>query len=104
MTSCQVSGNPKTGPVIAQTRTTPTANTKVEGRPVCLAVPTASPHPGRRRVFTGGYTSDIGKATARLHPMLAQEGGRRRHSDDRQRRVWVKIWGDNFAPRTVWRM
>jgi hypothetical protein len=95
MTSCQVSENPKTGPVIAQTRTTPTANTKVEGRPVCLAVRcaplsnkaliefaidhpaferrgrrllTASPHPGRRRVFTGGYTSDIGKATARLHP------------------------------------
>src|SRR5688572_16914582 len=37
ITSCQVSLKPKRGPVIAQTRMTVTANTKVSGRPLTRA-------------------------------------------------------------------
>src|SRR5829696_2743329 len=38
MTSCQVSEKPKSGPVTAQTTTTPAATAKAGGRPVARAV------------------------------------------------------------------
>jgi hypothetical protein len=41
MTSCQVSENPKTGPLTAHTATTTTARRNVTGRPVSWAAPFA---------------------------------------------------------------
>src|SRR5215216_6728791 len=59
MTSCQVSDQPNTGPVIAQTTTTAQASTKAVGDPTCRSIQRAN------RSNAPALCSDIAKSPTR---------------------------------------